>query len=1320
MIPASKRLSPRPGFALVLSLTVMSMVVLIVLSLAGLLRVESGLASLRQAELIARLNALASLRLAQGAIQERFGPDTRVSAPATIYDNPLTSSVTSPGADLFEYPLLGSWRSWEGHDHDRRPGSRYAGRPQAPNYVSKLRPYAEATPSAGRFLGWMVSASWGYGPQAAAAPWTSTTTPPTPPAPTLSSANGTVPLVGPGSAPLATQQVHLVPTSIGDGRSMGASADSPDQLMGTFAWWVGGENQKVRLSVPTVAPPTTGNALQWAERTKTFGLPDFEAIGFAGNLAGLPAAAFPSPPTRASIDLFPAAAETSRLSTSLSGASPPLARAGFHDVSLHAEGLLVNVATGGFRKDFSLFSETWDWMNDLDPGRVGKMPLFRVKPATERRNSGDPDHDLAFLRPLPDAMFPAGSLGNRRRNALLYWWSDYGSLGGTSAGALATDGGTPFGGYAALSSFPPIRSWAFLVDHTLHYRRYVTASNPALSGEVAMVPPQPVNATHAGDLYSYYERVHRHPVIARFQFVFATGSIGSTPAVLAQPVVTLWNPFNVRLSVPPFRADYLWDRIPIGFEVSDTAGLYPTTRRLSRDWNWNNRMLRMRFGSASIDLGPGQTRVFSLPGGTPLSINLGADFPGEVTLEPGYVAGSRAGLLLGMGGSANPRSVLRYRLFKSLDGVNARDGIYLDYYPVNYKYSPVRYSFVGTTDAQFKLLYGEDGPAPFDQAFPDVQASPRAFSTFSFGLRISNDGLAQNNQRTGVRTASKGFVQSNPFTTYTELGGKCAILMTPYRYASADITNTSGVAIAPQTEPGSGIQYSGAWSLVNAPYDMYFHPLTDFSGTNAPQCDPLTGNGFVLTGLDPSNGLGRAVVCEFPVKPIQSLSNLQSCDIRSTNPIPPFHYNLIGNSDAPPVLPPDDAVGRWVENNGVLQSRDMHPSSWMQYDDSYCLNHLLFDDWFVSSLAPRPQDWPALRPGTGQEYVWNSAVLTSIRARWSEFVAGQPLPNACYLPRAGASAFDPGATGSAYPGNPALPAGYQRVAAHLRVPGQFNVNSTSVPAWRAMLGNLRDRKVPVLRPGATSVTEVAAQNPLSRMDISPEGPNSGGGNSGAVLGFAALTDEQLDLMAVEIVRQVRLRGPFLSLSEFVNRRLAPADGTDTDPTIAGAIGMALRLLERTSGQHPSPRALALGKPVARAADFPVGILPRLSLGEWNSPTGDYAHPKAAEGSSNFGMPAWPRQADVLNTLAPVISVRDDTFVVRAFGSAPTGRGSSARAWCEAVYQRLPDYIDPSVPPHEPPLGEVTPPVGSLSRAPNVALGRRFRMVSFRWLTPSEL
>jgi hypothetical protein len=89
---------------------------------------------------------------------------------------------------------------------------------------------------------------------------------------------------------------------------------------------------------------------------------------------------------------------------------------------------------------------------------------------------------------------------------------------------------------------------------------------------------------------------------------------------------------------------------------------------------------------------------------------------------------------------------------------------------------------------------------------------------------------------------------------------------------------------------------------------------------------------------------------------------------------------------------------------------------------------------------------------------------------------------------------------------------------------------------------------------------------------------------------------------------------------------------------------------------------------------------------------------------------------VLDRLSPVISVRDETFVVRAMGTSPIVNGSTAKVWCEAVYQRIPDYVDASAPAYEAPLGDVP----SITRRPNVILGRRFRLVSFRWLAPKDL
>ena len=39
-------------------------------------------------------------------------------------------------------------------------------------------------------------------------------------------------------------------------------------------------------------------------------------------------------------------------------------------------------------------------------------------------------------------------------------------------------------------------------------------------------------------------------------------------------------------------------------------------------------------------------------------------------------------------------------------------------------------------------------------------------------------------------------------------------------------------------------------------------------------------------------------------------------------------------------------------------------------------------------------------------------------------------------------------------------------------------------------------------------------------------------------GYASLTDKQLEELAKYLVEEVKLRGPFLSLSDFVNRRVA--------------------------------------------------------------------------------------------------------------------------------------------------------------------------------------
>jgi hypothetical protein len=98
-------------------------------------------------------------------------------------------------------------------------------------------------------------------------------------------------------------------------------------------------------------------------------------------------------------------------------------------------------------------------------------------------------------------------------------------------------------------------------------------------------------------------------------------------------------------------------------------------------------------------------------------------------------------------------------------------------------------------------------------------------------------------------------------------------------------------------------------------------------------------------------------------------------------------------------------------------------------------------------------------------------------------------------------------------------------------------------------------------------------------------------------------------------------------------------------------------------------------------------------------------------SKAWGAPAWLTQADVLQVIGPALTARSDSFVIRAYGDAvdsSTGR-VTARAWCEAVVQRVPEPVMPDDSGINPRL---TPGFTDF--------GRRFLIKSFRWLSEKEI
>ena len=115
--------------------------------------------------------------------------------------------------------------------------------------------------------------------------------------------------------------------------------------------------------------------------------------------------------------------------------------------------------------------------------------------------------------------------------------------------------------------------------------------------------------------------------------------------------------------------------------------------------------------------------------------------------------------------------------------------------------------------------------------------------------------------------------------------------------------------------------------------------------------------------------------------------------------------------------------------------------------------------------------------------------------------------------------------------------------------------------------------------------------------------------------------------------------------------------------------------------------------------------------------------------SGYGAPATLLQSDVLARVGHMLTARSDTFKIRAHGLARDRSGNiTSKAWCEAVVQRIPDYVNPSDDAATPPnrweldSNEIEgqwSESGALSEL-SQRFGRRFKIISFRWLSESEI
>ena len=493
------------------------------------------------------------------------------------------------------------------------------------------------------------------------------------------------------------------------------------------------------------------------------------------------------------------------------------------------------------------------------------------------------------------------------------------------------------------------------------------------------------------------------------------------------------------------------------------------------------------------------------------------------------------------------------------------------------------------------------------------------------------------------------------------------------------------------------------------PFQMVAYKLTD-----ATALDMVNSKNGIYGLQTVATGGGEAVsfisVLELPVHPPFSLAGFAGMrlkpgwfgeddftDERALSQMRRMQYQAgvpgvgIGNSFADPAIPSDDVyafhqtkINSSISKNGQLFS-DF-------FDHGFIINDALWDRWFCSSLSDMP----------------SMSRRIPARDTLTAFVSGEEdLPVSRYK-LAHTSTNQQQIIERIMADD-----GWKRIASYLMVEGGFNVNSVSEDAWAATLMGLAKRELVSNTQGTLHAVEHSPKENVlfSRFGVSTADRSMDMRSDYNVLLGAAflrpsmqmatawgdvrsLTPDSIRQLAREIVKKVRERGPFLNMADFINRRL---DG-GSDAALAGALQAAIDATDINERFN--------------LADFRVTPL-----------AGDfYKFPRAEEGSMYTAAPGYLIQSDVLASLGNILTVRDDTFLVRAYGCVRNARRAIlAQAWCEAVVQRTIDFVDPTNSPEE---GSYDPstqgssgstrPIDSLTEV-NRIMGRKLRIVSFKWL-----
>ncbi len=1322
------------GFALVATVSMMVLMTLIAVGMLSLSTIEqrSSGGGANDADRIARSNARMALMIALGELQKAAGPDQRVTATASILgsaDNPYATGT--PAQDGKKH-WMGVWDTRYDENGDGLIDQDDMIDTDGDGVDNSYRPYSPADPDNKNFLRWLVS-----GDQDQLDALGDARTDP-------ASDNITIFAGVDDASAVKVPKVEVATAAAGDSSY--------------YAYWV--EDQGVKADLAWNEGNFSDADRQQAARLSTSPGPDHAV--FEGPFSS--GVAYPLEKGSGYVD---------KLQKAFSPADMPLAmgnttdyatwlKTNRHDMAMNVRGVMANVKKGGLRRDLSLAFE-------MDGSLESESATLFNQQTTEFVGNGDVNSS--------PYQTPGTTLNARNL------FRDYGPKADGTPGA-----GNAFSNHItqrapweySQTAVPDASqertivrgpSWWLMRDYANLYKRMKTPSSGsghALSAR-AYFPNRsvtedlvdrhgwqwgsgftPVNreTNNAESIYAHRSvRASYAPVLLSANALLSLVYEGGQLKLVVDPFFIVWNPYNTQITADKFAITLKKGFFGgILFKHTDPAGTVKTHGVVNK-WGGSNSHFGAYAQQSALLGGDGSGSDMSY---LISELTMG---PGEVMIFSPPNAGARST-------TANVRND------ELLPGMNynATDsGIFFDTFPDagGGNWAAINVPTSESTSHSIDALFNLHGNSEWGTRFMietnllvkdanGVYPSADALTTEAkFGDSLS--GWEFRTGRGGGRpqpNLNKG--SSTPVNfTFSELSStkkSFGIISMMNMPSDPDYALTIGGRPNPSVEVFSQLNVTPVVRSLTERWQK--HPFNVY--TTAPCANGINNlmnqigididafgdgnNGFYGKSYALAQGDKSFPLLDIPRAPMHSLVQLSGANIgiRLFEPT-----NAIGNSWKPPYIPQDsiylNSATFWT-NTDIVTLNDV---SWQA-------NDALFDRYYFSGIAPE------FSIGSGG-YTATGSLSDCLKRFYSVSpYAVNPDPASAQVNPAlephvplGKTADDVVAdlnpNDPQYDNDQSTPDpddyydGYQKVGAYSMIKGAFNVNSTSVKAWTAFLKGNKSLAL----ESAQGTTESGTGTPFP---LASTTSNTGLNNGWEQ--FSRLTDEQIwddnatpnDFtddtgLAVEIVNQVKARGPFMSLSDFVNRRIAK----DTDLT-------AIPNVEQTD-----PRAYqgAIQEAIEQAGingDQSTGI--RASTSDvlpnyesfsnywyqsvhwsWYGRHNDFpysAAPYASGRNCATGVPTEINQANILLPLAPKLSARTDTFKIRGYGEVrDSDNNIIAQATCEAVVQRLPEYVDPETDPTN------NEPWDDDSQAPtlntiNQTYGRRFEIRSFRWLDKSEV